>query len=207
MKKNNLKSLRTNNGISLIKLSEKLKNDYDISVTPSQLNYYENGTRSPRDPQIWEALSKIFKVPTWYLLGYEPNFESVAKLSDPKEMQKLLHNFFKKIGKLEIEDYEELERIAEAYEGIEKHINNYAKYEKFGQNLRSFEHGYALLIQKLIMADKEAGTNYADILINYISLDDYDKKLVLDLIEKLANKDNKKDLPQTESPLTTNETQ
>ena len=39
--RNKLNQLRTSEGISLSKLSKKLKDEYDISVSPSQLNYYE----------------------------------------------------------------------------------------------------------------------------------------------------------------------
>ena len=43
--RNKLNQLRTSEGISLSKLSKKLKDEYDISVSPSQLNYYEKGER------------------------------------------------------------------------------------------------------------------------------------------------------------------
>ena len=48
-------------------------------------------------------------------------------------------------------------------------------------------------IEELINADKENNTNFADILINYISLNDYDKKIAFDLVKKLSERDDKKE--------------
>lgn len=67
---NKLNQLRTNRGISLSKLSEQLKEKYGIAVSPSQLNYYEKGERSPRNQNVWESLAKHFGVSVGYLLGY-----------------------------------------------------------------------------------------------------------------------------------------
>ena len=50
-----------------------------------------------------------------------------------------------------------------------------------------------LTIEKLIINDAEIGTNFADILINYISLNDYDKKIAFDLVQKLSERDNEKE--------------
>ncbi|HEN9895400.1 helix-turn-helix transcriptional regulator [Streptococcus agalactiae] len=66
-----LKELRESKNKSLGKLSALLKEKYDLNVSPSQLMYYEKGTRSPRDPIIWEKLANYFDVPISYLLGYE----------------------------------------------------------------------------------------------------------------------------------------
>ena len=48
-------------------------------------------------------------------------------------------------------------------------------------------------IEELITADKEKNTNFADILINYISLNDYDKKIAFDLVQKLSDRDDEKE--------------
>ncbi|HEL1698395.1 helix-turn-helix domain-containing protein [Streptococcus suis] len=67
---NRLKELRTNKGVSLSKMSRELKEKYGISVSLSQLNYYEKGIRSPRDSVIWEKIADYFGVEVGYLLGY-----------------------------------------------------------------------------------------------------------------------------------------
>ena len=69
--KNRLKELREKENLSLNKLKKILKETYDISVSDSQLMYYENGTRKPRNQKIWDSLAKHFGVPVGYLLGYD----------------------------------------------------------------------------------------------------------------------------------------
>ncbi len=68
-----LKELRQEKGISLSKLSKILKEKYDVSVSTSQLMYYEKGEREPRNKQVWENLADYFGVSVGYLLGYDDN--------------------------------------------------------------------------------------------------------------------------------------
>ena len=70
-----LKELRQEKGISLSKLSKILKEKYDISVSTSQLMYYEKGEREPRNKQVWEKLADYFNVSVSYLLGYSDKKE------------------------------------------------------------------------------------------------------------------------------------
>lgn len=67
---NRLKELRQEKGMSLSKLSKTLKEKYDVSISTSQLMYYEKGEREPRNKQVWEKLADFFGVNTAYLLGY-----------------------------------------------------------------------------------------------------------------------------------------
>ena len=64
--KNRLKELREKENLSLNKLKKILKETYDISVSDSQLMYYENGTRKPRNQKIWDSLAKHFGVSVGY---------------------------------------------------------------------------------------------------------------------------------------------
>ena len=66
-----LKELREKEKISLNKLKNILKEEYDITVSDSQLMYYENEIRKPRDENIWSALADHFGVSVAYLLGHE----------------------------------------------------------------------------------------------------------------------------------------
>ena len=68
--KNRLKELREKENLSLNKLRTILKDTYNISVSDSQLMYYENGTRKPRNQEIWNSLARHFGVSVGYLLGY-----------------------------------------------------------------------------------------------------------------------------------------
>lgn len=65
-----LKELRQEKGVSLTKLSEILEEKYDISVSNSQLMYYEKGESEPRNKQVWKKLADYFGVSEGYLLGY-----------------------------------------------------------------------------------------------------------------------------------------
>ena len=65
-----LKELRQEKGISLTKLSETLEEKYGISVSTSQLMYYEKGESEPRNKQVWRKLADYFGVSEAYLLGY-----------------------------------------------------------------------------------------------------------------------------------------
>ena len=69
--KNRLWELRANKGHSLKKLSIILSKEYNISVSPSQLLYYEKGEREPRNKEVWYKLAEYFNVPVTYLLGYD----------------------------------------------------------------------------------------------------------------------------------------
>ena len=65
-----LKELRQEKGISLTKLSKILEEKYGISVSTSQLMYYEKGGAEPRNKQVWKKLADYFGVSEAYLLGY-----------------------------------------------------------------------------------------------------------------------------------------
>ena len=84
-----LKELRQEKGISLSKLSKILKEKYDISVSTSQLMYYEKGEREPRNKQVWEMLADYFGVSEMYLLGYS-DFKNEDAYYEAKEKERVL---------------------------------------------------------------------------------------------------------------------
>ena len=101
--KNKLKELREEQNISLGKLSKILKEKYKLNVSPSQLMYYEKGTRSPRDNETWEIIAKYFKVPLAYLMGFSDSpdgndkptgFDSVEEYEKAKKelLEKIANN-------------------------------------------------------------------------------------------------------------------
>ncbi len=177
-----LKELREKEKISLNKLKNILKEEYDITVSDSQLMYYENEIRKPRDENIWSALADHFGVSVAYLLGHEDE-QNILKIIQSKEFKKLLNDI----------DIEKINELSSAYKNVEEHINNSVKYDNFVKGLLNHSQSYMLTIEELINADKEKNTNFADILINYISLNDYDKKITFDLVKKLSEIDNEKE--------------
>lgn len=68
---NRLKELRKKENSSLKKLKKILKEEYNVTVSDSQLLYYENGSRKPRNEKIWSSLAHHFGVSVPYLLGYD----------------------------------------------------------------------------------------------------------------------------------------
>ena len=86
-----LKELRQEKGISLTKLSEILEEKYGISVSTSQLMYYEKGGAEPRNKQVWKKLADFFGVSEAYLLGYSSvKTETDLKVAVLDEMLKKL---------------------------------------------------------------------------------------------------------------------
>lgn len=86
-----LKELRQEKGISLTKLSEILEEKYGVSVSTSQLMYYEKGESEPRNKQVWEKLADYFGVSEGYLLGYSSvKTEADLKVAVLDEMLKKL---------------------------------------------------------------------------------------------------------------------
>ena len=177
-----LKELREKEKISLNKLKNILKEEYDITVSDSQLMYYENEIRKPRDENIWSALADHFGVSVAYLLGHEDE-QNILKIIQSNEFKKLLNDI----------DIEKINELSSAYKNVEEHINNPVKYNNFGKGLLNHIPSYMFTIEELINADKENNTNFADILINYISLNDYDKKIAFDLVQKLSERDDEKE--------------
>ena len=87
-----LKELRQEKGISLTKLSEILEEKYGISVSTSQLMYYEKGITEPRNKRVWEKLADYFGVSEAYLLGYNDVKNEVdLKVAVLDETLKKLH--------------------------------------------------------------------------------------------------------------------
>ena len=78
MRKNRIKELResSNPKITLKELSEKLK-EKGLTFTDSQLSKFENGTSTPRNEDIWEALAEIFNVRLAYVMGVEMGLLSI----------------------------------------------------------------------------------------------------------------------------------
>ncbi|MEX5279030.1 helix-turn-helix transcriptional regulator [Lactococcus petauri] len=125
---NNIKKLRKSKNMTLINLrdaiNQKLKeenilvNNKLLQVTDSQLSFYENGKRSPRNEKIWEVIAEIFNVDISYLLGYS-NTNLMAKLPPKQDLLKAVNDTGKELSPKEIEQFfkqiSESNRMAEQY--------------------------------------------------------------------------------------------
>ncbi|MFQ6324422.1 helix-turn-helix domain-containing protein [Lactococcus garvieae] len=90
MVQNRIKPLRKTKNMTLINLRDKVNaylkdknifiNNKLLQITDSQLSQYENGKRSPRNGEIWQALSEIFDVPTAYVMGLTSEVEKTVDI-------------------------------------------------------------------------------------------------------------------------------
>ena len=152
-----------------------------MGVTRRGYQKWENG-ESQIKPEKARQLADYFGVNVAYLLGLEDK-QNILKIIQSNEFKKLLNDI----------DIEKINELSSAYKNVEEHINNPVKYNNFGKGLLNHIPSYMFTIEELINADKENNTNFADILINYISLNDYDKKIAFDLVQKLSERDNEKE--------------
>ena len=152
-----------------------------MGVTRRGYQKWENG-ESQIKPEKARQLADYFGVNVAYLLGFEDK-QDILKIIQSNEFKKLLNDI----------DIEKINELGSAYKNVEEHINNPVKYNNFGKGLLNHIPSYMFTIEELINADKENNTNFADILINYISLNDYDKKIAFDLVQKLSERDNEKE--------------
>ena len=121
------------------------------------------------------------------------NWENNKHTIKPEKAQILADFFGVSVAHLLGIDIEKINEFGSTYKNVEEHINNPVKYDNFGKGLLNHSQSYMFTIEELINADKEKNTNFADILINYISLNDYDKKIAFDLVKKLSERDDKKE--------------
>lgn len=152
-----------------------------MGVTRRGYQKWENG-ESQIKPEKARQLADYFGVNVAYLLGFEDK-QNILKIIQSNEFKKLLNDI----------DIEKINELGSAYKNVEEHINNPVKYNNFGKGLLNHIPSYMFTIEELINADKANNTNFADILINYISLNDYDKKIAFDLVQKLSERDNEKE--------------
>ncbi|MBZ2085656.1 helix-turn-helix domain-containing protein [Streptococcus oralis] len=152
-----------------------------MGVTRRGYQKWENG-ESQIKPEKARQLADYFGVNVAYLLGLEDK-QNILKIIQSNEFKKLLNDI----------DIEKINELGSAYKNVEEHINNPVKYNNFGKGLLNHIPSYMFTIEELINADKENNTNFADILINYISLNDYDKKIAFDLVQKLSERDDEKE--------------
>lgn len=93
-------------------------------------------------------------------------------------------------------DIEELNKVSlkkqeeakQAYTFLESYIDDPIKFNRLKKGLSDIDEGYFSIVLRLVIADKELGTNFSDILIDYITLDKRDREIAYDLIKKLASR-------------------
>lgn len=110
MTKNRIKELREEQNETLIGLMRRVNsilaeqktviNGKPLRVTDSQLSFYENGKRAPRNPEVWEAIARVFNVDVNYLLYTQkepkrvPLSEYVNFLEESSELASILNTIW-----------------------------------------------------------------------------------------------------------------
>ncbi|WP_408033630.1 helix-turn-helix domain-containing protein [Streptococcus uberis] len=207
MSTNKLKELREKEKISLSTLSKKLKSQFDFKVSPSQLMYYENGTRSPRDDSTWKVLANFFNVPLAYLLGYVDKTEEDIwneyldeHLDDPIDstpLEKTQISAGKSIF-LSIRTPEDLEKLKNRL--IESYTNFSFKIEEEFSNIvekrpnieeeitKSAEKNAVDTLNSFFKSLTMLNGNEIEVLSNFIMLSKEEQKMVIEMVKALSNK-------------------
>lgn len=154
-----LKKLREKENLSLNKLKKILKDKYNFSVSDSQLMYYENEIRKPRDEKIWTHLADYFGVSVGYLLGYNDEimtFDSGEEFEKEK-MRTLNTIFLSELQKSQEKDAIQIDVLA-AIKFLESAL------EKLKKHSRNVKNSYITDLQKALdtlsnIADGLAGKN------------------------------------------------
>ncbi|CAK1250844.1 Predicted transcriptional regulator [Fructobacillus tropaeoli] len=81
---NRIKELRQQKKLSLAKLSDQLKKNYNLKISAPSLMRYENGTTEPK-LATWQKLADFFDVPISYIQGTDSY--------SVREIEKLLENY------------------------------------------------------------------------------------------------------------------
>lgn len=164
-KMNRLKELRQERK----KTQEQLADE--VGVTKRTYIYWEKGERQIK-PDKAQKLANYFEVPLWYLLGYDIA-DAFSKLT-------------KKLEDIGITNYEDLEKLSGASDIIKEYINDEERFNLLVSTINPSE--YSLLLRDLIKISELQNTKDADILLNYLLLEEHDKKIIFELITSLADK-------------------
>lgn len=196
-----LKELREKENISLNKLKNILKEEYNFSVSDSQLMYYENEIRKPRDETIWSHLADHFGVSVAYLLGYETEFvNSVKELSQKDGSEEAFFKAFRAYYELKIADGKEVLLTLKDEDFLSKYREEILK-----SLIPNFNELSNREIKKYLSDDRiinEADQKLNDflftlgtlnpqetqLLVDFISLSPKDKQIVLNLLKSLSDK-------------------
>lgn len=81
IKMNRIREIRENKKLSLKKITELLKSNDLLTLTPDALAKYERGDRQPNEP-TWQALANFFNVSVDYLKGYGYSKDYIYKQLD-----------------------------------------------------------------------------------------------------------------------------
>ena len=182
--KNRLKSLRLAEGMSQVEFYNKvIKDELGLNVT---LRTYQNWEKPENEIKSKPAqmLADYFGVNVGYLLGISDEastFKTIGSVLDNLDIMKKYYEIISDADNIEASKLQQ-----KSYDILEKYIDDSSLLEKLLRNIQ--QQSYINLLAGLIEFDKENQTNEARLLINYLTLDDVDKKIAFDLIQKLSER-------------------
>lgn len=162
---NRLKEMRIAKGYTLKKVA------LDNGLAESQLSYFENGKRSPRDAETWEKLAQYFNVPVPYLMGItdsisEKTFFEVDTQALAKETNEALNAINELVEELIKSNDPE---IAALVRDVLKSTNNIFWISKFfdtdylgAETLKEFSHLVDELNNFDFLGSSEPGTQHVE---------------------------------------------
>ena len=166
---NRLKELRKSKKLTQIELADEIKIPYRT------LQRWENEETQIKKDKA-KQLADYFGVSEGYLLGYNDSIDYISK----KTLKAL--DKFKEQG---IVDYLDIERISEADEIIKDFLGDQDKFKRY-QETQPLQ--LSMIIKNLLEIDNIKQTSYANLLLNYQVLEEYDQERILDLTNSLADK-------------------
>lgn len=221
--KNNLKVLRTESGLTQKKLSE------EINIPLRTLQNWETGIRNI-NPDKAKILADFFEVSVGYLLGFSEEkkdiFKSTLDIVTIEDEHVELENF---VALLDIARYKTVDVRDKIISNLKKYYDYYGEKmkaeddfvseEKFQSFLKSHQEKTEQYQSMLLIGLMRLRSDIRFAILDLLSLEGEKLEAVENIIRiiadnpiqvselKQSNKDNKNDLPQSESPLTTNEIQ
>lgn len=185
MSKNRLKSLRLTEGFSQVEFYNKvIKEELGLDIT---LRTYQNWEKPENEIKSKPAqlLADYFHVNVGYLLGVSDEASTFKQVGSVLNNVEIIKKFYDLLT--DPENFDNLKIQQKAYNILEDYIDDSSLLEKL---LRKIHHhaSYINILASLIEFDKEDKTDEARLLINYLILDDTDKKIAFDLIQKLSDR-------------------
>ncbi|WP_270326664.1 helix-turn-helix domain-containing protein [Enterococcus malodoratus] len=167
---NRLKQLRTARGLSLKEVAN------EVGIAESQLSFYENGKRKPRDEKIWLELARFYKVSVGYLLG-NTNLQVPQVTEGTKELWKQLESRTldkDDISKDEFNYITSLSALESSFESSLEILHSIAINEEsstlYTNSLRNYAHSFKSILQLHGPETANELSNSVDTLCNIISL-------------------------------------
>lgn len=143
----------------------------EMGVTKRTYIYWEKGERQIK-PDKAQKLADYFEVPLWYLLGYD--------------IEGIIEATAKRYEDAGVTNYEDVEKMFEASVIIKKYIDDEERFNLLISVIPPSD--YSLLLRDLIKISELQNSKDADILLNYLLLEEHDKEIIFKLITSLADK-------------------